>query len=69
MVQSLFLGLVLSSLIALAAYYKKSLSKSGVIGAILLGTLIFGAGWLGLGTDLNYLFCIIQSLVIFSEAK
>jgi uncharacterized protein (TIGR00297 family) len=40
-------GLVLSTLIAWAGYKKRSLSRSGVAGAIILGTLIFGlGGWI-----------------------
>lgn len=41
------LGLVLSSLIGLLALRRGSLSRSGVAGAVLTGTLIFGfAGWI-----------------------
>ncbi len=40
-------GLVLSSLVALLGYWRRSLSPSGVIGAILTGTLIFALGGLG----------------------
>lgn len=39
-------GLLLSAAIALLAYRRASLSKSGVYGAVLVGTLIFGfGGW------------------------
>lgn len=38
------LGLLLSALIGFVAYRRGSLSKSGVVGAILIGTLIFGLG-------------------------
>lgn len=41
---SLFIGLVLSTLIGFVAYRRGSLTKSGVLGAILTGTLIFGFG-------------------------
>jgi len=44
------IGLIGSSLIAAASYWKKSLSPSGVLGAILLGTLLFALGtasWYG----------------------
>jgi uncharacterized membrane protein len=37
-------GFVLSTLIAWGGYQKRSLSRSGVAGAIILGTLIFGLG-------------------------
>ncbi|MCS7088993.1 MAG: DUF92 domain-containing protein [Thermoflexales bacterium] len=44
----LALGLALSSLIGWVAYQRRSLSRSGVLGAILTGTLIFGfGGWVG----------------------
>ncbi len=40
-------GFVLSTLIAWGGYQKRSLSRSGVAGAIVLGTLIFGlGGWI-----------------------
>lgn len=39
-------GLVLSSLIGLLAYRRRSLSRSGVVGAVIVGTAIFGfGGW------------------------
>ncbi|ACL69583.1 DUF92 domain-containing protein [Halothermothrix orenii] len=38
------LGLLLSLVFALIAYKKNSLSKSGIMGAILVGTIIFGCG-------------------------
>lgn len=42
----LMLGLVVSLVIALAAFRRQMLSDDGIIGALLLGTLIFGfAGW------------------------
>jgi uncharacterized protein (TIGR00297 family) len=40
----LFIGLVLSSLIGSIAYRRRSLTQSGVLGAILTGTVIFGLG-------------------------
>ena len=40
-------GFVLSTLIAWGGYQKRSLSRSGVAGAIILGTLVFGlGGWI-----------------------
>ncbi len=42
----LLLGLIISAAIGMLAYYKGALSKSGVAGAMLTGTLIFGfGGW------------------------
>ena len=39
-------GLVLSAAVAWVAYYRRSLSGSGVVGAILVGTLVWGfGGW------------------------
>jgi uncharacterized protein (TIGR00297 family) len=40
----LVLGLVLSALLAGVGYWRQALSASGVAGAILVGTLIFGMG-------------------------
>lgn len=45
-VPRLWLGLILSSAIGILAYSRKSLTLSGVFGAVLTGTLIFGfGGW------------------------
>jgi uncharacterized protein (TIGR00297 family) len=42
----LTIGLVLSTIIGLLAYVRQALTRSGVIGAVLIGTLIFGfGGW------------------------
>ncbi len=42
----LVIGLLLSAAIGLLAYRRNSLAPSGVAGAILVGTLIFGfGGW------------------------
>ncbi len=41
---SLLLGAGLSSLIGIIAYHRHSLTKSGVVGALLLGTVLFGFG-------------------------
>ena len=47
MTNALLLGFILSSLIGWVGYRKQALSKSGMAGAILTGTLIFGlGGWL-----------------------
>ena len=40
----LFLGLLLSALIGGLGYWRQALSLSGVVGAMLVGTLIFGLG-------------------------
>ena len=44
-----FIGFILASLIGYLAYRRQSLSVSGLLGAILTGTLIFGLGGLGWG--------------------
>lgn len=41
---SLLLGLVLSTVMGGLGYWRRALSVNGVVGAILVGTLIFGAG-------------------------
>jgi uncharacterized protein (TIGR00297 family)/Raf kinase inhibitor-like YbhB/YbcL family protein len=41
---TLLFGFLLAMGIALAAYWKKSLSRSGAIAALLMGTIIFGLG-------------------------
>lgn len=47
MTGQLLLGLVLSTLLGGLGYWRRSLSISGVVGAILVGTLIFGfGGWI-----------------------
>jgi uncharacterized protein (TIGR00297 family) len=47
MTGQLLLGLVLSTLMGGLGYWRRSLSISGVVGAILVGTLIFGfGGWI-----------------------
>lgn len=43
----LLLGLILSSLIGVAGYRRRTLDSSGVIGAVIVGTLIVGfGGWI-----------------------
>ena len=47
MINQLFLGLLLSSLVGGLGYWRKALSASGLAGAILVGTTIFGfGGWI-----------------------
>ena len=40
----LFLGLLLSAGMALLGYWRRALSASGAVGAVIVGTLIFGLG-------------------------
>lgn len=46
MLPQLALGLVLSSAIGIVSYWRGSLSRGGVVGAVLIGTAIFGFGGL-----------------------
>ncbi len=47
MIESLLLGVGLSALVGGLGYWRRSLSASGVVGAVVVGTLIFGlGGWL-----------------------
>ena len=52
----LALGLLLSSAMSLLAYRRRSLSKSGVAGAITTGTATFGLGGLAWSLSLIYFF-------------
>jgi len=52
----LLLGLLFSSVIGLVAYRRKSLDKSGVLGAIVCGTSIMGMGGWSWGLSLVYFF-------------
>jgi len=58
----LLLGLILSAAIGLLGYRGGSLSRSGVLGAVLTGTLIFGLGGLVWGA-LLVLFFVSSSLL------
>jgi uncharacterized protein (TIGR00297 family) len=56
------LGLILSMGISVIAYRREALSKSGVLGAMLTGTIIFGLGGWGLGMVLITFF-VLSSLL------
>jgi uncharacterized protein (TIGR00297 family) len=61
------LGIVLSGLIAFAAYRRGSLSRSGVAGAVVVGTAIFGfGGWIW-GTLLVTFFVLSSLLSHYRE--
>ncbi|KAB2953499.1 DUF92 domain-containing protein [Heliorestis acidaminivorans] len=64
---TVLLGLLLSTAIALLAYQRRSLSLSGVMGAILVGTLIFGFGGLLWGLTLIAFFIYGSVLSKFRE--
>jgi uncharacterized protein (TIGR00297 family) len=64
----LLLGLVLSALIGYAGYRRQSLSRSGMLGAVLVGTIIFGLGGLAWGTLLVVFFVSSSALSHFKAA-
>ena len=64
----LLLGLLLSALLGLAAYWRGSLSKSGVAGAMLVGTIIFGLGGWASGLLLIVFFLSSSVLSHYKES-
>lgn len=62
------LGLLLSSAIGLLAYRRRSLSRSGIAGAITTGTLTFGLGGLSWGLALIFFF-VSSSLLSHFRAR
>lgn len=68
MALQLLLGLLLSALIGLAAYWRGSLSKSGVAGAMLVGTIIFGLGGWAWGLLLIVFFLSSSVLSHYKES-
>src|SRR5262249_5636474 len=65
----LALGLILSALIGYAGYARRSLSGSGLAGAVLLGTLIFGLGGLAWGALLVVFFVSSSAVSHFKEGR
>ena len=63
------IGLLLSSTIGLLAYRRKSLSRSGVLGAILSGSSTFGLGGVTWGVSLIYFFVSSSILSHFKTAQ
>ena len=63
----LAVGLALSGLISFFAYRRKSLSRSGVAGAILVGTVIFGFGGWVWGMTLIAFFVLSSMLSHYKE--
>ncbi len=61
-------GLIISTLIGWLAYNRRSLSRSGVLGAIITGTLIFGFGGLTAGL-LLIAFFVSSSLLSHYKAN
>lgn len=68
MVKSLLVGFAISALIGALAYWRKSLSKSGVLGAILVGTTIFGLGGWVWGLLLIAFFVLSSALSHFKAS-
>lgn len=66
--QRLLIGLLLSSGIGLVAYKRRSLSPSGIIGAILTGTSIFGLAGTDWGFSLIFFFASSSLLSHFRAA-
>jgi uncharacterized protein (TIGR00297 family) len=64
----IILGLLFSSVIGLVAYRRQSLTKSGVLGAIVSGTGIFGMGGWSWGLSLIYFF-VSSSLLSHVRAR
>lgn len=63
------LGLILSALIGYFGYRRQSLSASGFLGAVLVGTTIFGFGGWSWGTLLVVFFVSSSALSHFKEAR
>jgi len=61
-------GLVLSAIIGYVGYRRQSLSGSGLLGAVLVGTVIFGLGGLAWGFLLVVFFVSSSVLSHFKEA-
>ncbi len=65
----LFFGFILSALIGYLAYRRQSLSKSGVVGAIITGTIIFGWGGWAWGLLLIAFFVSSSALSHYKETQ
>ncbi len=63
----LLIGLVASSLIGLLAYRRGSLTRSGALGAIIIGTTIFGFGGWAAGLTLIAFFVSSSALSHFKQ--
>lgn len=67
--QRLLLGFIFSGGIGLIAYWRRSLNRSGVAGAIISGTTIFGMGGWPWGFALIYFFVSSSLLSHFREEE
>ncbi|HQA68822.1 MAG TPA: DUF92 domain-containing protein, partial [Aggregatilineales bacterium] len=63
----LLLGILLSGLIAFVAWRRASLSASGALGAVIVGTAIFGFGGLAWGMLLITFFVLSTLLSHYKE--
>ena len=69
MLTNIAVGILLSSLMGLGGYYKRALSKSGVLGAIIVGTCIFGFGGWVWGVLLVTFFVSSSALSFFRKSQ
>lgn len=67
--QALILGLVLSAAVAGLAYWRGSLALSGAVGAVVVGTLVFGLGGWVWGVLLVLFFVSSSALSHFKEPE
>ena len=67
-IDNLLFGLVLSGVIAILAQRRGSLDKSGALGAVIVGTLIFGCGGWVWGLTLITFFVSSSALSHYQEA-
>jgi len=65
----ILIGLILSTLIGYVGYLRRSLSKSGMLGAILVGTAIFGFGGWAWGLLLIVFFVSSSALSHFKAGR
>src|SRR2546430_9070165 len=65
----LLLGLLVSTAISLLAYRRRSLSRSGVAGAVVTGTTTFGLGGWDWGLSLIFFFVSSSVLSHFRERE
>ena len=68
-ITNLLLAFLISLLIAALAYWRGSLSRSGVVGALIVGTLIFGLGGWDWGVLLGIFFVSSSLLSHFKEEE
>ena len=67
MIQDLIIALLLSLIVVALFYWRGSLSRSGAVGALIVGTLIFGFGGLTWGVLLALFFISSSLLSHFKE--